>query len=144
MLVVVNNRKHFKQFRKNITVNDLNDEEAISLFNILEDYFRLNDEDCGNDYFLQLIKDPQIKADVSSSYYMEEFKEKYCILQIKEGINRIRLRSLEAEKKRYEEILELAQSSNDIESIKTLLKDQILLDQDIAELRGQLVPKTKQ
>ncbi len=143
MLVVVNNRQHFKQFRKNITVNDLNDEEAISLFNILEDFFRLNDEDCGNDYFLQLIDDPQIKADVSSSYYMEEFKEKYCILQLKEGINRIRLRSLEAEKKRYEEILEIAQSSNDIESIKTLLKDQILLDQDIAELREQLVPKTK-
>ena len=143
MLVVVNNRQHFKQFRKNITVNDLNDEEAISLFNILEDFFRLNDEDCGNDYFLQLIDDPQIKADVSSSYYMEEFKEKYCILQLKEGINRIRLRSLEAEKKRYEEILESAQSSNDIESIKTLLKDQILLDQDIAELREQLVPKTK-
>lgn len=143
MLVIVNNRKHFKQFRKNITTNDLKDEEAISLFNILEDYFRLNDEDCGNDYFLQLIQDPQIKADVSSSYYMEEFKEKYCIPQIKEGINRIRLRSLEAEKKRYEEILEIAQSSNDIESIKMLLKDQILLDRDIAELRGKLVPKTK-
>jgi len=143
MLVVVNNRKHYKQFRKNISVKDLKDEEAIALFNILEDYFRLNDEDCGNDYFLQLINDPQIKADVSSSYLLEEFNEKYCINQLQEGINRIRLRTLEKEKKRYEEILEIAQSSNDIESIKMLLKDQIILDQDIAELRGKLVPKTK-
>ncbi len=140
MLVIVNNRINYKYFRKNISVNELRDEEAITLFNILEDYFRLNDEDCGNDYFLQLIDDPQIKADVSSSYYMEEFKEQYCKNQIEEGINRIRLRTLEAEKKRYEEILEIAQSSNDIESIKALLKDQILLDQDIAELREKLIP----
>jgi DNA primase len=143
MLVVVNNRNHYKQFKKNISVNDLKNEEAISLFNILEDYFRLNDEDCGNDYFLQLIINPQIKADVSSSYLMEEFKEKYCIIQIQEGINRIRLRTLTAEKKRYEEILEIAQSSNDIDSINTLLKDQILLDRDIAELKGQINPKDK-
>jgi len=142
MLVIVNNRKYFKYFRKNISVNELQDEEAVSLFNILEDYFRLNDEDCGNDFFLQLIENPQISADVSSSYYMEEFENKYCKKQLEEGINRIRLRSLEAEKKRYEEILEIAQSSNDIESIKALLKDQILLDQDIAELRGKLIPKT--
>ena len=140
MLVIVNNRTNYKYFRKYISVNELRDEEAITLFNILEDYFRLNDEDCGNDYFLQLIDDPQIKADVSSSYYMEEFREEYCKNQIEEGINRIRLRTLEAEKKRYEEILEIAQSSNDIESIKALLKDQILLDQDIAELREKLIP----
>ncbi|MGD1822649.1 MAG: DNA primase [Pleomorphochaeta sp.] len=144
MLVIVNNRQYYKYFRKNITIDELNDEEAISLFNILEDYFRLNDEDCGNDYFLQLIENPQIRADVSSSYYMEEFNEKYCEKQIEEGINRLRLRTLEVEKKRYEEILEIAQSSNNIESIKALLKDQILLDQDIAELRGKLIPKNKE
>ena len=138
MLIIVNNRHLYNNFKKNVSINDIYDKEAISLFNILEDYFRLYDEDCSNDYFLQLIQDPQIRADVSSSYYKEEFNDINCEIQLEEGLNRFKLRKLQKQRLDYEKILEIQQSSGDMDSIKLILNEINSIDREIANLNGNI------
>ncbi len=138
MLIIVNNRHLYKNFKNYVSINDINDKEAISLFNILEDYFRLYDEDCSNDYFLQLIQDPQIRADVSSSYYKEEFNDQNCEIQLEEGLKRFKLRKLHKQRLDYEKILEIQQSSGDMDSIKLILNEINSIDREIANLNGNI------
>lgn len=138
MLIIANNRNLYKSFKTLVSINDIYDKEAISLFNILEDYFRLYDEDCSNDYFLQLIQDPQIRADVSSSFYMEEFNDNNCKTQIDEGLKRFKLRKLKKQRSDYEKILEIQQSSGDMDSIKLILNELNSINKEIANLKGNI------
>lgn len=137
LLLIVNNRELYPALRKQILIDELEDEEAISLYNIMEDYSRSNDDICGNEYFLQLIEEPQLMADVSSSFLMDDFKQGNCKEMMNELVTRIRIRTLEKEKNKCEKLFRLSVSSGDEESIKQLMQEKIELDKNLASLREQ-------
>lgn len=138
LLLIVNNRELYPALRGQVLIEELEDEEAISLYNILEDYSRSNDDVCGNDYFLLLIHDPQLVADVSSSYLMDDFKQGNCQEMIDELVIRIRIRTLSKEKDKCEKLFKLTLTSGDEESIEQLMKEKMELDKKVASLRESL------
>ncbi len=138
LLLIVNNRDLYPLLRKQVLIEDLEDEEAISLYNILEDYSRSSDDMCGDDYFLLLIHNPQLVADVSSSYLMDDFKQGNCQNMINELVTRIRIRTLEKEKEKCEKLFKLTLSSGNEDNIKQLMKEKMELDKNVALLRESL------
>lgn len=138
LLLIVNNRALYPILRKQVFIEDLEDEEAISLYNILEDYSRSSDEACGDDSFLLLIHNPQLVADVSSSYLMDDFKQGNCENMINELVKRIRIRTLEKEKEKCEKLFKLTLSSGNDDNIKQLMKEKMELDKNVALLRQSL------
>ncbi|MBK5201780.1 MAG: DNA primase [Spirochaetaceae bacterium] len=138
LLLIVNNRDLYPILRKQVLIEDLEDEEAISLYNILEDYSRSSDDMCGDDYFLLLIHNPQLVADVSFSYLMDDFKQGNCQNMINELVIRIRIRTLEKEKEKCEKLFKLTLSSGNDDNIKQLMKEKMELDKNVALLRQSL------
>jgi DNA primase len=138
LLLIVNNRDLYSTLRGQVLIEELEDEEAISLYNILEDYSRSNDDVCGDDYFLLLIHDPQLVADVSSSYLMDDFKQGNCQEMIEELVIRIRMRTIIKEKDKCEKLFKLTLISGDDESIEQLMKEKMELDKKVASLRESL------
>jgi DNA primase len=138
LLLIVNNRELYPALRGQVSIEELEDEEAISLYNILEDYSRSHDDICGDDYFLLLIHNPQLVADVSSSYLMEDFKQGNCQEMIDELVTRIRIRTLEKEKEKCEKLFRLTLTSGDEENIEQLMKEKMDLDKNVASLRASL------
>lgn len=138
LLLIVNNRALYPILRKQVFIEDLEDEEAISLYNILEDYSRSSDEACGDDSFLLLIHNPQLVADVSASYLMDDFKQGNCENMINELVKRIRIRTLEKEKEKCEKLFKLTLSSGNDDNIKQLMKEKMELDKNVALLRQSL------
>lgn len=137
MLTLVNNRQLYLKTRYKLAVEDLEDEKAIALYDVLEEAAR---EDVGknDEYILQMIEDAQLRSDVASSFVMEEFRlspEKV----LEEAMHRIQLRNYEKKLVSNRRLLEMSLSDGTSdEGIEDLLREKTELDAKIRSHRQSL------
>jgi len=137
MLTLVNNRELFLRMRQKLAVEDLEDEEAQALYDVLEEAARQGGV-TQDESILQMINDPQLYSDVAASFTMEEFKlEPQKIVQ--EAVGRIQLRVYERQRSSIRRLLELSlHDGTAFDEIEELLRDKSEIDAKIAELRDRL------
>ena len=137
MLTLVNNRDLYLQTRYKLSVEDLEDEKAEALYDVLEQAAR---EGVGklDEYIIQMIDDPQLRSDVSASFAMEEFR--LCPEQaVNEAVNRIQLRTFEKKRLSNKRLLEISlQDGTEDEGIEELLREKTEIDAKIYQLRNAL------
>jgi DNA primase len=137
LLTLVNNRGLYVQFRYKLAVEDLEDQEAEALYEVLEDAAR---EDVGknDEYILQMIDDPQLRSDVAASFMMEEFR--LAPLEVlNEAVNRIQLRNYEKKRASNKRLLEISLSDGTSEDgIEELLREKTEIDARISLLKQAL------
>ncbi|NCC64744.1 MAG: DNA primase, partial [Spirochaetia bacterium] len=134
MLTLVNNRDLYLKFRYKLSVEDLEDERAEALYDVLEEAAR---EGVGklDEYILQMIEDPQLRSDVSTSFTMEEFRLSPEEI-INEAVNRIQLRTFEKKRLSNKRLLEISlQDGTEDEGIEDLLREKTEIDTKINQLR---------
>lgn len=137
MLTLVNNRELYLQTRYKLAVEDLEDAEAVALYDVLEEAAR---EDVGkhDEYILQMIEDPQLHSDVASSFAREEFKLAPQKV-LNEAVNRIQLRTYEKKRMSNKRLLDISlHDGTEDEGIEDLLREKTEIDAKIAELRNAL------
>ncbi len=134
MLTLVNNRDLYLKVRYKLSVEDLEDERAEALYDVLEEAAR---EGVGklDEYILQMIEDPQLRSDVSTSFTMEEFRLSPEEI-INEAVNRIQLRTFEKKRLSNKRLLEISlQDGTEDEGIEDLLREKTEIDTKINQLR---------
>lgn len=137
MLTLVNNRELYLQTRYKLAVEDLEDAEAVALYDVLEEAAR---EDVGkhDEYILQMIEDPQLYSDVASSFAREEFKLAPQKV-LNEAVNRIQLRTYEKKRMSNKRLLDISlHDGTEDEGIEDLLREKTEIDAKIAELKKAL------
>jgi DNA primase len=137
MLTLVNNRGLYVQFRYKLAIEDLEDQEAEALYDVLEDAAR---EDVGknDEYILQMIEDPQLRSDVATSFTMEEFKLAPQKV-LNEAVNRIQLRNYEKKRASSKRLLDISLSDGTAEEgIEELLREKTEIDAKISLLKQVL------
>lgn len=137
MLTLVNNRELYLQTRYKLAVEDLEDAEAVALYDVLEEAAR---EDVGkhDEYILQMIEDPQLYSDVASSFAREEFKLAPQKV-LNEAVNRIQLRAYEKKRMSNKRLLDISlHDGTEDEGIEDLLREKTEIDAKIAELKKAL------
>ncbi|MDD3058469.1 MAG: DNA primase [Sphaerochaeta sp.] len=137
MLTLVNNRELYLQTRYKLAVEDLEDAEAVALYDVLEEAAR---EDVGkhDEYILQMIEDPQLHSDVASSFAREEFKLAPQKV-LNEAVNRIQLRTYEKKRMSNKRLLDISlHDGTEDEGIEDLLREKTEIDAKIAELKSAL------
>nr|WP_319474834.1 DNA primase [uncultured Sphaerochaeta sp.] len=137
MLTLVNNRDLYLQTRYKLAVEDLEDNEAEALYDVLEEAAR---EDVGkhDEYILQMIEDPQLRSDVASSFAMEEFRLA-PVEVLNEAVNRIQLRNYEKRRLSNKRLLDISlQDGTEDEGIEELLREKTEIDAKIAQLKRTL------
>lgn len=137
MLTLVNNRELYLQTRYKLAVEDLEDAEAVALYDVLEEAAR---ENVGkhDEYILQMIEDPQLYSDVASSFAREEFKLAPQKV-LNEAVNRIQLRAYEKKRMSNKRLLDISlHDGTEDEGIEDLLREKTEIDAKIAELKKAL------
>jgi DNA primase len=137
MLTLVNNRGLYVQFRYKLAIEDLEDQEAEALYDVLEDAAR---EDVGknDEYILQMIDDPQLRSDVATSFTMEEFKLAPQKV-LNEAVNRIQLRNYEKKRASSKRLLDISLSDGTAEEgIEELLREKTEIDAKVSLLKQVL------
>jgi DNA primase len=137
MLTLVNNRGLYVQFRYKLAIEDLEDQEAEALYDVLEDAAR---EDVGknDEYIMQMIEDPQLRSDVATSFAMEEFKLAPQKV-LNEAVNRIQLRNYEKKRASSKRLLDISLSDGTAEEgIEELLREKTEIDAKISLLKQVL------
>ena len=137
MLTLVNNRSLYVQFRYKLAIEDLEDQEAEALYDVLEDAAR---EDVGknDEYILQMIDDPQLRSDVATSFTMEEFRLAPQKV-LNEAVNRIQLRNFEKKRASNKRLLDISLSDGTAEEgIEELLREKTEIDAKISLLKQVL------
>ncbi|MFA7128553.1 MAG: DNA primase [Sphaerochaeta sp.] len=137
MLTLINNRSLYLQTRYKLAVEDLEDQEAEALYDVLEDAAR---EDVGknDEYILQMLDDPQLRSDVATSFTMEEFKLAPQKV-LNEAVNRIQLRNYEKKRGSNKRLLDISLSDGTAdEGIEELLREKTEIDAKISLLRQAL------
>ena len=137
MLTLINNRSMYLQTRYKLAVEDLEDQEAEALYDVLEDAAR---EDVGknDEYILQMLDDPQLRSDVATSFTMEEFKLAPQKV-LNEAVNRIQLRNYEKKRGSNKRLLDISLSDGTAdEGIEELLREKTEIDAKISLLRQAL------
>lgn len=137
MLTLVNNRSLYVQFRYKLAIEDLEDQEAEALYDVLEDAAR---EDVGknDEYILQMIDDPQLRSDVATSFTMEEFRLAPQKV-LNEAVNRIQLRNFEKKRVSNKRLLDISLSDGTAEEgIEELLREKTEIDAKISLLKQVL------
>ena len=140
MLYVVNNRTFYDKVRIRLHIEDLEDDEAKKLYQVLEDAKREGVQE-SNEYILQMIDDKQLASDVANSFSMEEFirePEK----NLNEALNRITIRNLEAKLRNCRNMLELSELNGD-QDYEKILNEFNMLNQKIILLNEELKRNTQ-
>ena len=132
MLALVANSRLFVDFRKRMTIDELDDSRAKELFIVLEENYRA--EESGLESILARIEDVNLKNNVLASAMSGEFDEN-AERFIEEGILGCKRRSLEIQKKRIRErIYELGPAG---EGLSELQYELMHLDAELAKMKGE-------
>ena len=135
LLTLMNNRSLFLDVRNKLHIDDLVDEEAISLYTVLEDATRNGIAD-SDELVLQMIEDEALKNKVAMSFQSKEFTVNPQEV-IHELLNRITLRTLEKSQKNLERLIALASKDSSVSiDVSNLLYEKKSVDEKITALRN--------
>jgi DNA primase len=135
LLTLMNNRSLFLTVRNKLRIDDLIDEEAISLYTVLEDAIREGISD-SDELVLHMIEDESLKNKVALSFQSKEFTVNPEEV-ISELLNRITLRTLEKSQKNLERLISLASKDSSVSlDVSHLLYEKKSIDERIATLRN--------
>jgi DNA primase len=100
MLLLMNNRSEFEQFRKAVRISLLNDRDAQSLYAVLENAAR--EEISDTDLILQMIEDQDLKNLVVQSFDSSLYRVSNPDEAVKEAINAVLLEELLEKRRRIQ------------------------------------------
>jgi DNA primase len=100
MLLLMNNRSEFEQFRKAVKISLLNDRDAQSLYAVLENAAR--EEISDTDLILQMIEDQDLKNLVVQSFDSSLYRVSNPDEAVKEAINAVLLEELLEKRRRIQ------------------------------------------
>lgn len=136
MLYFANHRKDFKnEYRRRISFNDLDDNEAQIIYAALENAIRNGVE--SDDLFLTLISDDRCRKEVATTFALDEYKERNEDA-VEEAVSRIALRSLEKKRALINSQLRLYNGMLRGDEMDELLRSKADVDKDILVLKRNL------
>lgn len=136
MLYFANHRREFKnEYRRRISFNDLEDNEAQIIYAALENAIRNGVE--SDDLFLTLISDDKCRKEVATTFALDEYKENNESA-VEEAVSRIALRSLEKKRQLINSQLRLYNGMLRGDEMDELLKSKAEVDKDILVLKRSI------
>ncbi len=136
MLYFANHRRDFKnEYRRRISFNDLEDNEAQIIYAALENAIRNGVE--SDDLFLTLISDDKCRKEVATTFALDEYKERNEDA-VEEAVSRIALRSLEKKRALINSQLRLYNGMLGNDEMDELLRSKAEIDKDILVLKRNM------
>lgn len=129
MIAIAVHRNYFPRVRSLLTLEDLEDQAARSLYIALEECYRREDET--SDGLFERIEDDRLRRTLLERIHSEEFNNNPEQL-ISDSLGRIKQMSLEKRRIHVEQLLKKAQDGMEIQN---LLEEKIFLDEELERLR---------
>ena len=137
MLAVAANSHMFKEIRGKINREDLDGEDARSLYISLEEAFR--SEETSLDAILSRIESDPIRQSLMERKASGEFSENVEEV-IRDAVSRIRERAMKTKRDTLQQkIRAMERSGGSATDIRTLLEEKMFLDTELAKIRGRNV-----
>ncbi len=134
MLAVVVNCSYFRELRRNIGLEDLEDSDARELYIALEEAYRSDELDI--DHVIPRIESERVQHLVFEKSATGEFEENADAI-IEDGIKNIKVRSLQAKRRTLlDQIKSVERSSSDYGALKELLSEKMFLDEELKRIKG--------
>ena len=134
MLAVVVNCSYFREVRRNIGLEDLEDGDARELYIALEEAYRSDELDI--DHVIPRIESERVQHLVFEKSATGEFEENADAI-IEDGIKNIKVRSLQAKRRTLlDQIKSVERSSSDYGALKELLSEKMFLDEELKRIKG--------
>lgn len=134
MLAVVVNCSYFRELRRNIGLEDLEDADARELYIALEEAYRSDELDI--DHVIPRIESERVQHLVFEKSATGEFEENADAI-IKDGIKNIKIRSLQAKRRTLlDQIKSVERNGSDYGALKELLSEKMFLDEELKRIKG--------
>ncbi|MFW6208253.1 MAG: DNA primase [Spirochaetota bacterium] len=134
MLAVVVNCSYFREVRRNIGLEDLEDSDARELYIALEEAYRSDELDI--DHVIPRIESERVQHLVFEKSATGEFEENADAI-IEDGIKNIKVRSLQAKRRTLlDQIKSVERSGSDYGVLKELLSEKMFLDEELKRIKG--------
>ncbi len=134
MISVAAHLSVFAKVRNDLSLEDLEDRNARSLFIILEDLYRR--DQLNFDYLLEKIEDDALKNMVNEKILTGEFDVNYTSI-IDDGVKSIKRKSLEKKRKSVVSELNRAELEGNLMDVKQLLSEKMYLDEELNKVKVQ-------
>ena len=134
MLAVVVNCSYFRDVRRNIGLEDLEDADARELYIALEEAYRSDELDI--DHVIPRIESERVQHLVFEKSATGEFEENADEI-IRDGIKNIKVRSLQAKRRTLlDQIKSVERNGSDYGALKELLSEKMFLDEELKRIKG--------
>jgi len=134
MLAVVVNCSYFREVRRSIGIEDLEDKAARELYIALEEAYRSDELDI--DHVIPRIESEQVQHLVFEKSATGEFEVNVDEI-IKDGIKNIKVRSLQAKRRTLmDQIKSVEREGSNVGELKELLSEKMFLDEELKRIKG--------
>ena len=137
MLILMKNRDRFEKFRNEIKLNQLKDNNARTLYIVLEDAVRQNIGT--DDMILQMIDDPELRILVVTAFTSDMYMRMDVDRALQDAVYQIKLTQLEESRASVQRMLNGGEMDiTDEQELQGLLQAKLELDRKIEELKGEM------
>ena len=137
MLILMKNRDRFEKFRNEIKLNQLKDNNARTLYIVLEDAVRQNIG--ADDMILQMIDDPELRILVVTAFTSDMYMRMDTDRALQDAVYQIKLTQLEESRASVQRMLNGGEMDiTDEQELQGLLQAKLELDRKIEELKGEM------
>ncbi|MDZ7793395.1 MAG: hypothetical protein U5P10_06780 [Spirochaetia bacterium] len=134
MLAVVVNCSYFRDVRRVIGIDDLQDEDARELYIALEEAYRSEELDI--DHVIPRIESERVQHLVFEKSATGEYEENVEAI-VKDGIRNIKVRSLRTKRQALlEKIKKVEKKGSGFGELKELLSEKMFLDEELIRIKG--------
>jgi len=137
MLILMKNRDRFEKFRNEIKLSQLKDNNARTLYIVLEDAVRQNIGT--DDMILQMIDDPELRNLVVTAFTSDMYMRMDVGRALQDAVYQIKLTQLEESRAQVQRMLNGGEMDiTDEQELQSLLQAKLELDRKIEELKGEM------